>query len=244
MEHVSLENVSKTYRLNGRDVVALKDFSFRFQAGESYLLSGPSGSGKTTLLSLLGGLDYPSSGKIFYDDLEISGLSLPQLGELRRQKLAFIFQDYVLFDELTVLDNVALAVQIAGVEEKEAERQAREWIERVGLADRLDHHPYQLSGGEKQRVGVARALVKQPQILLADEPTSNLDDENRTVICKALIEYHRETEATLIVATHDRIFLQLTDRTLNLRNGSLASPSELPRDDGLTQMDKEQDPFH
>jgi ABC-type lipoprotein export system ATPase subunit len=102
VEHVSLENVSKTYRLNGRDVVALKDFSFRFQAGESYLLSGPSGSGKTTLLSLLGGLDYPSSGKIFYDDLEISGLSLPQLGELRRQKLAFIFQDYVLFDELTV----------------------------------------------------------------------------------------------------------------------------------------------
>ncbi len=221
MQSLRLEGVSKTFRLKGRDILTVDDVSFAVEAGALATLEGPSGAGKSTLLSLIGGLDYPTRGRICYDDLNIAALSLKQLAEIRRQKVGFVFQDYVLFDELAVLDNVALAWQIAAGRRNGAEQQAREWIARVGLAHRLEHRPGELSGGEKQRVGVARALVKGPELLIVDEPTSNLDEENRQIILNTLLEYQAQSGAILLVSTHDAAFFDHSCQRLRMERGRL-----------------------
>jgi ABC-type lipoprotein export system ATPase subunit len=226
MYQLRLDNVSKVYQLKEREVLAVNEVSFCAKAGMLTTLEGPSGSGKTTLLSLIGGLDYPTQGEIHYDDRNIASSSLAELAKIRRQKVAFVFQDYLLFNELTVLDNVALSLQIAHGGNSGIEPRARRWIRKVGLEHRLDHRPYQLSGGEKQRVGVARALVKQPELLIADEPTSNLDDENRQTIFNLLTEYIEQTEAILLVATHDPVFLQNSQSRLKVKGGRLQIDAE------------------
>lgn len=224
MQTLRLEGVSKVWKLKGRDILAVDDVSFTIEAGALATLEGPSGAGKTTLLSLIGGLDYPTRGSIYYDDLDIASLSLEQLAEVRRRKVAFVFQDYVLFDELAVLDNVALALRIATGRRQEAEQQAREWIARVGLSHRLEHRPGELSGGEKQRVGVARALVKKPELLIVDEPTSNLDDENRRIILNTLLEYQAQSGAIVLVSTHDAAFFDHSRQRLRMEHGRLVQP--------------------
>lgn len=225
MQSLEVEGVVKTYRLKGRNILAVDGVSFTIDAGALATLEGPSGAGKSTMLSLVGGLDYPTRGEIRYDDLNIAALSLVQLAEIRRQKVSFVFQDYVLFDELTVLDNVALALQVALGHRNGVEQQAREWIARVGLAHRLEHRPGELSGGEKQRVGVARALVKKPELLIVDEPTSNLDEENRQIILNTLLEYQAQSGAILLVATHDAAFFEHSRQRLRMEHGRLVEAS-------------------
>jgi len=224
MDALRLEEVTKIYTLKDREVIAANNVSFVVAGHTMATLEGPSGSGKTTLLSLIGGLDYPTEGKIFYGDRDMTALSLTELAEIRRQKVGFIFQDYLLFNELTVLDNVALALHIAlGTRDPSIERRAKDWIERVGMAHRLDHRPAQLSGGEKQRVGVARALVKHPELLIADEPTSNLDDKNREMIFQILADYQQQNDAILLIASHDHIFTGNSQQRLRFDNGRLKS---------------------
>lgn len=223
MNVLKVEGVSKTYELDGRVVNALHDITFTAHAGDFVTIQGPSGSGKTTLLSLIGGLDYPTQGKICYDNNNITALSLAKLAEIRRHQVAYIFQDYVLFDELTVLDNVKLPLQITFGRGNGIETRAREWIERVGLLQRIDHRPHQLSGGEKQRVGVARALAKQPALLLADEPTSNLDEENREIILHSLLEYQQDCNAIVLVSTHDPLLRDHASKRLCIRHGKMES---------------------
>jgi len=189
MRKINISNVNKIYKMKGCEVHALRDISCVVNAGYLVTLEGPSGSGKTTLLSLIGGLDYPTSGEISFDEQVISNFSLSELSEIRRQKVSFVFQDYILFEELTVLDNVKLILQITYGNIKNIDAIAKEWVTRVGLSHRQGHRPYELSGGEKQRVGVARALSKRPEILLADEPTSNLDEENRDIIANTILDY-------------------------------------------------------
>jgi ABC-type lipoprotein export system ATPase subunit len=221
MESLKAEAVSKTYKIKRRTIQVLADLSFEVQAGDFVLLTGESGSGKTTLLSLVGGLDLPTSGNIYYGVYNMRTLAAKELTTFRREKVGFIFQDYVLFNELTVLNNVSLALQIqqgstAGVRER-----AEFWLKRVGLSHRLEHRPGELSGGEKQRVGVARALIKQPTLLLVDEPTSNLDMENKAIILDVINVYHQETQGIVMVASHDDAFFTLADRVFHLQDGTV-----------------------
>ncbi len=199
---IELTGVSRTWEVGGRPVHALRDVTLSIDAGEYVSVMGPSGSGKSTLLSLLGGLDRPTAGSYRFEGREVASLPDDDLSRLRRERIGFVFQSFHLVPRMTALENVALPLLLAGVASKDRTARAAEALASVGLSPRLDHRPDQLSGGEKQRVCLARAVVTRPGLLLADEPTGNLDSASGAEIV-ALLERLHSSGITLLVVTHD-----------------------------------------
>lgn len=220
MAFVEFQNVGKTYRMGEVRIDALKNASFTVEKGELVVIVGPSGAGKTTLLNILGGMDTLSSGKVFLDGREISGLNKKQLTEFRRQDVGFVFQFYNLVGNLTALENVELANQIC-----KAPLDARTVLEDVGLGQRLQNFPSQLSGGEQQRVAIARALAKNPKLLLCDEPTGALDYQTGKAILKLLQDTAHATGMTVIIITHNSALTAMADRVIKVRSGTVSSVS-------------------
>jgi len=221
-----LEQVSKTYQMGEVEVVALRRVDLEIAAGEFVVVLGPSGSGKTTLLNLIGGIDTPTAGTTTVAGERLSGMTEDELTVYRRRYVGFIFQFYNLIPTLTALENVELVEELVG-----RGRGSRRVLEEVGLGERAHHFPSELSGGEQQRVAIARALVKDPQVLLADEPTGNLDMETGRQILALMRRINREQGRTVLVVTHNSAIAQIADRTLHLRSGevveSRANPSPL-----------------
>ena len=211
---VQVEHLEKRFG----DVRALDRVSFDVDAGEWIAIMGPSGSGKTTLINILGGLDHPSAGRVVVDGLEIGGLGERELTRYRADKIGFVFQQFHLIPYLTALENVMLAQYFHSITD---EKEAAEALGRVGLSDRLNHVPAELSGGEQQRVAIARALINQPKLLLADEPTGNLDEANEAIVLKLLHELN-ESGHTILVVTHSQAIGNLADRRIELEHGRLA----------------------
>ena len=221
-EVIRLENVSRLYKVGDSEVHALDGVSLHIHRGDFVALMGPSGSGKSTLLNVLGCLDTPSSGAYTLDGEQVQGLSESRLAEIRRKKLGFIFQSYHLVPRMSALRNVELPLILAGVPPADRRARARTSLESVGLAHRASHRPDQLSGGERQRVAIARAMVSHPAILLADEPTGNLDSKTGAEIVALLEKLNREG-LTIVLVTHDAGIASRARRLLQLRDGKLVS---------------------
>lgn len=216
---ISLSNVHLSLESNAGTVEILKNISLDVSAGESLGLIGPSGSGKSSLLMLLGGLERASSGMVNVSGTDLSRQSEDQLALLRRDQMGIVFQSFHLIPTMTALENVATPLELAGV--RDAFHKAQQALDVVGLAYRHDHYPAQLSGGEQQRVALARAVVARPKILLADEPTGNLDGPNGTAIMDLLFSLRDQFGSTLILVTHDPVLANRCDRTIRLRDGMI-----------------------
>jgi len=218
---ISLAGVSKYY--NGkRRVVALESVDLEVARGEMVSIVGPSGSGKSTLLNLIGGLDRPSTGDIRIDGQAMASLSDDDLTRLRRDKIGFIFQFFNLLPSLTCLENVALPLHLKGLGRREIEKRARDLLETVQLGPRIDHLPDELSGGERQRVAIARALAFHPPVLLADEPTGNLDTHTGAEILGLIRDLHQQLNSTILIVTHDPTVAESCARTVTLRDARIA----------------------
>jgi putative ABC transport system ATP-binding protein len=202
-------------------VEILKGIDFQVERGQFLAIMGASGSGKSTLLGLLAGLDAPTSGQILLDGADITGLEEDELAVLRGRTVGFVFQSYQLIPTLTAEENVLLPLDLAG--ERDAGDRARELLDRVGLLDRRDHYPVQLSGGEQQRVALARAFVMRPPILMADEPTGNLDSKNGRLVLDLLLQLNQREKTTLLLVTHDRELAAFADRIITLRDGAIVA---------------------
>src|SRR4051812_40886527 len=209
-------SVHKTYFLGKRSLEVLRGVNVELHRGEFLALRGASGAGKSTLLHLLGGLDTPNQGEIWLAGRNLAGLSSRELARLRNEEIGFIFQAYYLLPELDALENVCLPARMARTDAGEAEARGRQLLERVGLKDRLEHKPYELSGGEQQRVAIARALINNPQVILADEPTGNLDSHTGEEIINLLCDLRSEKMTTLVMATHDEKLAARAPRLINL----------------------------
>ncbi|MCB0531334.1 MAG: ABC transporter ATP-binding protein [Lewinellaceae bacterium] len=213
-------NLTKTYpTANGNQLTVLEDVSFELAQGDTFAIVGPSGSGKTTLLGLCAGLDRASSGSVELNDIRLDALSEDERAEVRNRYVGFVFQNFQLIPTLTALENVMVPLELRG--DKNVEQTARQWLEKVGLVDRLDHYPAQLSGGEQQRVCIARAFANQPKILFADEPTGNLDAENAAGIVDLIFDLNRTAGTTLVLVTHDPELAKRTGRILRLKGGKV-----------------------
>lgn len=219
---VQLEDVRKTYQMGLVRVEALRGVNIEIQAAEYVSIMGPSGCGKSTLLNLLGCLDRPSSGRYLLGDEDISQLDDDALSIVRGSRLGFIFQSYNLIQQLTVIENIEVPLYYQGRPEAESRGVAEEVASRVGLADRLDHKPYELSGGQQQRVAIARALVNDPLVILADEPTGNLDSASGVEILKIFDDLNHQGK-TILLVTHDASVAQRSSRTIRLRDGLVES---------------------
>jgi putative ABC transport system ATP-binding protein len=218
---LNIKNLEKTYSSGSKKITVLQDISFSIDEGATFSIVGPSGSGKTTLLGLCAGLDYPDTGTV-----ELCGTALNTLNEdnralLRNQKVGFVFQDFQLLPTLTALENVAVPLELQGT--KNALEISKELLEKVGLAHRLHHYPSQLSGGEQQRVAVARAFSNKPAILFADEPTGNLDAATGVKVIELLFNLNQELGTTLVIVTHDIELAQKTQHILRLKGGKIVS---------------------
>ena len=224
------QNLTKTYKIRERQVDVLKDVSLKIKAGEIVAIVGSSGSGKTTLLSLLSGLDQPSSGRVWIRAEDITDKSEDELAPVRNQTVGFVFQSFHLVPSLTAIENIMFPAELNG--DPQATIKAEKLMERVGIWDRTDNFPHQLSGGEKQRVAICRALINHPEIVFADEPTGNLDSTKSAEILELLFELHREQGTTLVLVTHDMDIAGLADRVIQLRDGEIVW-------DGLTQIQTE-----
>jgi putative ABC transport system ATP-binding protein len=217
---IELEDVRKTYRMGDEDVHALAGVTLSIAAGEFVAVVGPSGSGKSTLMHLLGFMDRPTSGRLFFDREDVSQLSSSAQATCRARKLGFVFQSFNLLPRLSVMDNVLLPLSYARDGRKGGPRRATEVLERVGLAHRARHRPNQLSGGERQRAAIARALVNRPQLILADEPTGNLDGQSVDRILGLFRELHAEGQ-TIVLVTHDRDVAATASRQIRMHNGRI-----------------------
>ena len=213
--------VSKRIDTATHTVEILKGIDFEVPRGQFVTIMGASGSGKSTLLGLLAGLDAPTSGRILLDGADITGLEEDELAILRGRTVGFVFQSYQLIPTLTAEENVLLPLDLAG--ERQAGDRARDLLDRVGLLDRRDHYPVQLSGGEQQRVALARAFVMRPPILMADEPTGNLDTKNGRLVLDLLLQLNQREKATLLLVTHDRELAAFADRIITLRDGAIVA---------------------
>jgi putative ABC transport system ATP-binding protein len=214
------EHISKQYRIDKRSVVILDDISLQLETGSFAVLSGTSGSGKTTLLSILSGLDKPSGGRIWLDGQDITDLDENGLAPLRNKLIGFVFQAFHLVPSLSALENVMFPAELAG--DAGAADKASALLGRVGLWEQRDQRPEQLSGGEKQRVAICRALINQPRLLFADEPTGNLDSENSHQIVELLLELQQEFDTTMLLATHSSEISERADCTIHLHDGRIA----------------------
>lgn len=224
MEIVSLENLSKVYHLGGEDLCALKNVNLKIKSGEYMAVMGPSGSGKSTLLNVIGCLDVPSHGRYMLDNNDISQLSDDRLSEIRGLKIGFVFQSYNLIAQLNIVENIEIPMYYQGCNEHESASRAKELASMVGLGDRLKHRPSELSGGQQQRVAIARALANDPVVILADEPTGNLDSKSGKEILNILDDLHSQGK-TLIIVTHDENIAAHAQRTIHLLDGEIERES-------------------
>ena len=217
---LTTEHLTKTYATAaGGRLTVLDDVSFDLAAGDTFAIVGPSGSGKTTLLGLCAGLDRASSGSVTLNGIRLDDLSEDERAEVRNRYVGFVFQNFQLIPTLTALENVMVPLELRG--DADAGRTARQWLEKVGLLDRLDHYPAQLSGGEQQRVCIARAFANSPKILFADEPTGNLDADNAAGIVDLIFDLNRTAGTTLVLVTHDLELAKRTGRILKLKGGKM-----------------------
>jgi putative ABC transport system ATP-binding protein len=214
-------DLTRTFEVGETQIDALRGVSLAIEPGQFVALVGPSGSGKSTFLNLVGGLDRPTSGELWVDGVELSASKEKALTEHRRRRVGFVFQSFNLLPRLTALENVALPLMFVGVAEADRLARARHLLDQVGLADRLEHRPTQLSGGEQQRVAIARALVGRPAIILADEPTGNVDTTTGAEIMVLLRRLNREQGVTLLLVTHDPEAAAFADRVIQLRDGQI-----------------------
>jgi putative ABC transport system ATP-binding protein len=217
---INLQNIEKVYRTTNIETLALNNISLNVAKGEFLSIMGPSGCGKSTLLNIIGLLDAPSKGQIKIDEQATERLNDKQLARFRNKKLGFIFQSYHLINDLQVLDNVELPLLYRDASAKERRELAREALEKVGLSNRIKHFPNQLSGGQRQRVAIARAIVGRPEIILADEPTGNLDSAMGNEIMEILINLNQKDGTTIIMVTHDENMAEKTHRLVRLYDGS------------------------
>jgi putative ABC transport system ATP-binding protein len=222
---IRLENVFKTYDLGEIQVQALRGVSLEVREGEFVAVMGPSGSGKSTIMNILGCLDRPTKGHYFLDGVDVSEMSKTELARIRNRKLGFVFQQFNLLSRTSALENVELPTVYAGISPDERATRAMEALTRVGLAERSGHHPSQLSGGQQQRVAIARGLVNRPAILLADEPTGNLDSRTSVEIMEILQTLNNEQGLTIVLVTHEPDIAQYARRTLLFRDGKLKRDS-------------------
>jgi putative ABC transport system ATP-binding protein len=222
------EHLTKTYRSGERTLTVLRDVSFTVPEGSRCAIVGPSGSGKTTLLGLCAGLDRPTSGSVSLNGVALNDLNEDELAQTRNQHVGFVFQTFQLISTLTALENVVVPLELRG--ESGVRRQATELLNQVGLGDRLDHYPAQLSGGEQQRGSLARAFINQPKILFADEPTGNLDGETAEKVSDLLFELNEAAGTTLVLVTHNLELAQRTQRIITLKAGSIGSDENLFRE--------------
>jgi putative ABC transport system ATP-binding protein len=216
---VRVTNVTKTFKLGKIDVKALKGVDLTISKGDYISIMGPSGSGKSTLFNMIGGLDKPSSGKVFIDEVDIAQLDAYELAWLRCRKIGYIFQTFNIIQVMTALENVTLPMVFAGLNNDAAVEKGMQLLDLVGLSDRFSHKPFELSGGQQQRVAVARALANDPAIILADEPTGNLDLTTGEEIIALLKRLSQERGVTVISATHDFKMLNVSDRVIWIRDG-------------------------
>jgi putative ABC transport system ATP-binding protein len=229
MSIITTSKLTKIYGSGSTAVTALDHISLKIDLGEFIAIMGPSGCGKSTLLHLLGGLDIATEGSVQIDGHNLNDLDDDALTELRRRKMGFVFQFYNLIPVLTALENAALPVTLDGVKPAEAQKKATEWLTRFGLGDRLSHRPDQLSGGQQQRVAIARALVAEPQLVLADEPTGNLDTKSSDEIAGLLRKVSKEYGRAVIMVTHDPRIAAYADRIVFLKDGKIAEETILER---------------
>jgi putative ABC transport system ATP-binding protein len=218
---IELKNVSKTYDMGEVKVTALRNVSMRVERGEFVVIMGPSGSGKSTLMNLVGCLDVPTEGKIFLENHDISKLSESQLARIRGSKIGFIFQFFNLYPTLSVIENVELPMRIHNYDEKMIRKKSLELLKMVNLENRNEHLPSQLSGGEMQRVAIARALTTDPSMILADEPTGNIDSKTSKEIMDFLTKLHKEKSETIIIVTHDQSVSHYAQRVIHLKDGEI-----------------------
>lgn len=219
MAVLEARDITKTYTVDRRSITVLENISMSVEKGEFVVIAGSSGSGKTTLLTLLSGLDHPSSGRVFIDDRDITDASEEELAPLRNRTIGFVFQSFHLVPSMTAVENVMFPAELKG--DPDAPARAGELLARVGLSARADNLPSQLSGGEKQRVALCRALINRPQLLFADEPTGNLDSESGRTVLAQLIDLKNEHGATLVLVTHNPDIAHAADRVLTLTDGRL-----------------------
>ena len=217
---IKVNGICKSYRQNSINLEVLKDINFSVNEGEFLAIQGPSGAGKSTLLHILGGLDNPTKGAVFFDGQDLYGLDESSRSVFRNRKVGFVFQFFHLLPELSALENVLLpGILRSWLSRKKDLEFAVKLLERLGLSQRLNHKPQALSGGEQQRVAICRALINRPQLLLCDEPTGNLDSENGQVILRLLMELNKEEKITILMVTHDKDIARAAGRVIHLKDG-------------------------
>jgi len=221
------KDLKKIYKMGETEVEALKGVSLTINKGEFVAITGTSGSGKSTLMHLLGCLDTPTSGDYFIDNKNVSHMTKDELAKIRNEKIGFVFQKFFLLADLTATDNVALPLLYAGKAEHDAKIKAREYLQAVDLGERLDHYPYQLSGGQQQRVAVARSLINTPSIILADEPTGNLDTQTGDTIMTLFSKLNKEQNVTIIIVTHESEIANKTNRIVQLQDGKIIADKKI-----------------
>ena len=226
-EIVKLIDVHKTYQLGISEVHALRGINLEIKYGEIAAIIGPSGSGKTTLLNIIGTLDKPTKGHVYIEGKDTAQMNEKHLTQLRRHKIGFVFQFHNLIPVLTALENVELPMIIAGKPREERIKRAKHLLKLVGLENRINHRPSELSGGEQQRVAIARALANKPKLILADEPTGELDTENSKTVMKILEEAVKEEEGTLIVVTHNPLIAKMAKRLISIKDGKIIEDKNL-----------------
>ncbi|MBQ2180525.1 MAG: ABC transporter ATP-binding protein [Prevotella sp.] len=217
---IDIKNITKSFG----SLQVLKGIDLHINRGEVVSIVGPSGAGKTTLLQIIGTLDRPDSGSVFVDDIDVTNLSQKRLSDFRNKHIGFVFQFHQLLPEFTAIENVMIPAYIAGVSQREAKQRAQELLEFMGLNDRASHKPNELSGGEKQRVAVARALINKPAVILADEPSGSLDSKNKEELHQLFFDLRDKFGQTFVIVTHDEQLASITDRTIHLKDGMLESP--------------------
>lgn len=229
-------DLTKSLQMGQISVQALRGVTMNVLSGEFLGIIGPSGSGKSTLLGLIGGLDTPTSGKVFIDGVDITELNERSLTKIRNEKIGFIFQFFNLVPTLTALENVALPIQFARKRKFNPHKRAAELLELLGLGDRMHHRPNQLSGGQQQRVAIARALANEPPLLLCDEPTGNLDTKSGEIVLQALRGVQKQTNTTIIVVTHDMEVASRADRVISLVDGQIAQDMPSVKEDSIAKL--------
>jgi len=227
MALIQLSEVSKTYRMGEFKVRALQDANLEVDAGESIVIFGPSGSGKSTMMHLIGCLDTPTKGKVLLDNKNISRLSESSLASLRGKKIGFVFQTFNLIPNLTAVENVALPIELQDGDSYFAKKRAIEVLKQVDLGHRLKHYPSQMSGGERQRVAIARALANDPEVILADEPTGNLDSKTGKMIMSLLLNLSRKKGKTVIIVTHDKSLKNFGKKVVQLMDGKIKNVTKV-----------------